>query len=165
MGRRRCIIQTAGCGGTSPISRTKKIYMQEVQQHVPERETTRSNLEGWKGFLFNGLASPETSPRRKGAPRNFSSQEAACDHPPLVRPFLFVQCAPAAGQEHEPLLRTPMDCIKAAHRILASAFTSSVVAFFFFASRTYTLVTRQSAPACRWERSAPTRQRSRVRVK
>ncbi|ENI08521.1 hypothetical protein COCC4DRAFT_57256 [Bipolaris maydis ATCC 48331] len=105
--------------------------MQEVQQHVPGRETTRSNLEGWKGLLFNGLASPETSPRRKGAPRNFSSQEAACDHPPLVRPFLFVQPRPSGH----------LFCI------------------------THTLTARQSAPARRRERSAPTRQRSRVRGK
>lgn len=38
-------------------------------------------------------------------------------------------------KEHEPLLRTPMDCIKAAHRILASAFTSSAATCF--ASRTH----------------------------
>lgn len=60
-------------------------------------------------------------------------------------------------KKHEPLLRTPMDCIKAAHRILASAFTSSAATFFSL-HHAHTLTTRQSAPECRWERSAPSRQ-------
>ena len=91
---------------------------------------------------FNGLASPETSPRRKGAPRNCLSQESACHGPPLVRSTR--RCAQAVGEV--PFLRAPTDCQKATP-------SSSVQLHVINSNSTPcgVCIASRHTPVCRWK--------------